>query len=92
VKDNQTAKNTDINRKEKIRARYRNRFTDKPEIIPADEQSNIFDSDKLPRVAMRLAPRISTGDTQQTASFELQRKYYEDLLMGKSVAEATEEG
>ena len=74
MQDNQTA-----NRKEQIRAKHRKAFADEVEIIPAMKQNKNFDDSRPLRIAI-YPPRISTGDTQQTTSFELQKSYYEELL------------
>ena len=73
MKDSRTAKLELKNRKEQIRAKYRGAF-----VIPVNEQDDIFDDCKPRWVA--IYPNITTGDTQQITSFELQKSYYEALL------------
>lgn len=49
------------------------------EFIPAKKQVDYFDRDVSLRVAVYA--RVSTGNIQQTSSYELQKKYYEDFVV-----------
>lgn len=62
----------------KIRERYKGADIDKAEIIPARRQIDLFD-DVERRVAVYV--RVSTGNIQQTSSYELQKNYYEDMIL-----------
>ncbi|MBR1643398.1 MAG: recombinase family protein [Butyrivibrio sp.] len=65
--------------KSKIRDRYKGVDPDLIKVIPANEESSIFDEDAKLRVAVYA--RVSTGDPRQTSSYELQKNYYEDFVM-----------
>ncbi len=62
----------------KIRERYKGADISKAEIIPARRQADIFD-DVERRVAVYV--RVSTNNLQQTSSYELQKNYYEDMIL-----------
>lgn len=62
----------------KIRERYKGADIDKAEIIPARRQVDLFD-DVERRVAVYV--RVSTNNIQQTSSYELQKNYYEDMIL-----------
>jgi len=62
----------------KIRERYKGADSDKAEIIPARRQADLFD-DVERRVAVYV--RVSTDNIQQTSSYELQKNYYEDMIL-----------
>lgn len=64
--------------KSKIRERYKGVDIDKAEIIPARKQADIFD-DVERRIAVYV--RVSTDNLQQTSSYELQKNYYEDMIL-----------
>lgn len=51
---------------------------DKYEYIPAKEQNDHVKADQYQRVA--IYARVSTDNPMQTTSFELQQKYYEELV------------
>jgi DNA invertase Pin-like site-specific DNA recombinase len=73
------AHKTKEEKKEKERARHRDINTDDIDFIPAIEQPvNIFYDDSPKRVGAYI--RVSTDDENQTSSFEMQRKVYEDLV------------
>ncbi len=64
-------------RKNKKRQKYKGN----PELmmeIPADPEEDIFDSSIHKRVA--IYARVSTGNEEQTSSYELQKNYYEDMV------------
>ena len=65
--------------KSKIRDRYKGVDPNLIKVIPANEESSIFDEDAQLRVAVYA--RVSTGDPRQTSSYELQKNYYEDFVM-----------
>ena len=66
--------------KEKVRRRM-NVTVDKDnyEYFPAKKQLDYYDNDVLQRVAIYV--RVSTDNVQQTTSYELQKKYYEDFVV-----------
>ena len=66
--------------KEKVRQRM-NVVVDKDnyEYFPAKKQLDYYDNDVLQRVAIYV--RVSTDNVQQTTSYELQKKYYEDFVV-----------
>lgn len=51
---------------------------DKYEYIPAKEQNDHVKADQYQQVA--IYARVSTDNPMQTTSFELQQKYYEELV------------
>ena len=51
---------------------------DKYEYIPAKEQNDHVKANEFQRVA--IYARVSTDNPMQTTSFELQQKYYEELV------------
>ncbi len=64
--------------KSKIRERYKGSDIGNAEIIPARKQADIFD-DIERRIAVYV--RVSTDNLQQTSSYELQKNYYEDMIL-----------
>lgn len=64
--------------KEKIRAKYKGINPDELEVIPALPKENIFEENKMRRVAVYA--RVSTGDPRQTSSYELQKNHYLDVV------------
>ena len=68
----------DKDKKDKIRARYRNAGTGKVNVTPATPQKDIFNDDGEKRVAVYV--RVSTDSVQQTSSFELQQNYYTGMI------------
>lgn len=65
-------------KKEKIRQRYKGVDEDQLTVIPAKPKLDIFDRDRNLRVAVYA--RVSTGDPNQTSSYELQKNHYTDLV------------
>ena len=65
--------------KSRIRDRYKGVAPELIKVIPAAEETSIFDEDAQLRVAVYA--RVSTGDPRQTSSYELQKNYYEDFVM-----------
>ena len=64
--------------KERIRNRYKGVSPDLLETIPAIEHVDILRDDSEKRVGVYA--RVSTDDSSQTSSFELQRNHYTDLI------------
>ncbi len=62
----------------KIRERYKGVDINNAEIIPARRQADVFD-DVERRVAVYV--RVSTDNLRQTSSYELQKNYYEDMIL-----------
>ena len=62
----------------KIRERYKGADINNAEIIPARRQADVFD-DVERRVAVYV--RVSTDNLRQTSSYELQKNYYEDMIL-----------
>ena len=66
--------------KERIRRRINTKINpENYEFIPAKKQIDYYDNDIVQRVAVYA--RVSTGNLQQTTSYELQKKYYEDFVV-----------
>ena len=68
----------DKDKKDKIRARYRNADTGGINVTPAIPQKDIFKDEGEKRVAVYV--RVSTDSVQQTSSFELQQNYYTGMI------------
>lgn len=68
----------DIER-ERVKKRYSNRK--QPDVIyPAKKQADFYDGDAHQRVAVYV--RVSTDNLGQATSYELQKNYYEEFVMG----------
>ncbi len=66
--------------RQKVRSRIQRRMdTENYEFIPAKKQIDYYDNDVAQRVAVYA--RVSTDNIQQTTSYELQKKYYEDFVV-----------
>ena len=65
--------------KAKIRRRYQGVDPGLIECIPGKPQVDFYDNDAHQRVAVYV--RVSTGDPNQTSSYELQKKYYEEFVV-----------
>lgn len=70
--------------REKMRERTRRRMQvnvdpENYEYYPEQFQADFFDNDIFQRVAIYV--RVSTTDTRQTTSYELQKKYYEEFVI-----------
>lgn len=65
--------------KDKIRKRYKGVDPDSLELIPAKEKKDIYEDTQEIRVAVYA--RVSTDDPRQTSSYELQKTYYENLII-----------
>ena len=67
-------------RKEKIRQRIRVHIDEENYVyIPEKKAPDYYDNDVFQRVAVYV--RVSTDSIQQTSSYELQKKYYEDFVV-----------
>lgn len=67
-------------RKERVRRRINTKVDPKNyEFIPAKKPIDYYDNDIRQRVAVYA--RVSTDNIQQTSSYELQKKYYEDFVV-----------
>lgn len=67
-------------RKERVRRRINTKVDPKNyEFIPAKKPIDYYDNDIRQRVAVYA--RVSTDNVQQTSSYELQKKYYEDFVV-----------
>ena len=67
-------------RKERVRRRINTKVDpENYEFIPAKKPIDYYDNDIRQRVAVYA--RVSTDDVQQTSSYELQKKYYEDFVV-----------
>ena len=66
--------------KEKVRKRIKTQIDpNEYAFIPAKKQVDYYDNDIQQRVAVYA--RVSTDNIQQTSSYELQKKYYEDFVI-----------
>ncbi len=66
--------------KERVRKRINAKIdVENYEFIPAREQVDYYDNNIYRRVAVYA--RVSTGSVQQTSSYELQKRYYEDFVV-----------
>lgn len=66
-------------RKERVRRRINTKVDpENYEFIPAKKPIDYYDNDIPQRVAVYA--RVSTDNVQQTSSYELQKKYYEDFV------------
>ena len=66
--------------KEKVRKRIKTQIDPNTyAFIPAKKQVDYYDNDIQQRVAVYA--RVSTDNIQQTSSYELQKKYYEDFVI-----------
>lgn len=69
---------SDDERKAKIRERYKGVSRDELEVIPAILPANFHEDTSDKRVAVYA--RVSTGDPNQTSSYELQKNHYQDMV------------
>lgn len=69
---------TNDERKAKIRERYKGISRDELEVIPAIKPPDFHDDTRDKRVAVYA--RVSTGDPNQTSSYELQKNHYQDMV------------
>lgn len=77
---NQSKKQKETEQKQKIHRRvYTKIDPENYEFIPAKKQIDYYDNDIPQRVAVYA--RVSTDNIQQTSSYELQKKYYEEFVI-----------
>lgn len=69
---------TDSERKARIRERYKGINREELEVIPAIVPASFHEDTSEKRVAVYA--RVSTGDPNQTSSYELQKNHYEDMV------------
>ena len=62
----------------KIRQRYKGVDKEELDLLPALPTENLFESAATKRVCAYC--RVSTGDVNQTSSYELQKNHYEDMI------------
>ena len=75
---NRKTKITIEERRAKIRRRYQNATTEGLEVISATPKVDFYVDTRIMRVAIYV--RVSTDDIAQTSSFEMQRKYFSDMV------------
>lgn len=71
-----------IDRKQRIRDRYRGVDTSELEVIPAKIVEGLGESTSIRRVAAYV--RVSTDNDEQTSSYELQKNYYTDYIKAQA--------
>ncbi|MBQ9232922.1 MAG: recombinase family protein [Lachnospiraceae bacterium] len=69
---------TKIEKKDQIRKRYKGIDSSLLDVIPAKPKEDIHDPNTIKRVAVYA--RVSTGDPNQTSSYELQKNHYSDFV------------
>ena len=67
-----------VDRKQRIRDRYKGVDTSELEVIPAKAVEGLGESTSIRRVAAYV--RVSTDNDEQTSSYELQKNYYTDYI------------
>ena len=67
-----------IDRKQRIRDRYKGVDTSELEVIPAKAVEGLGESTSIRRVAAYV--RVSTDNDEQTSSYELQKNYYTEYI------------
>ena len=72
-----------IDRKQRIRDRYRGVDTSELEVIPAKIVEGLGESTSIRRVAAYV--RVSTDNDEQTSSYELQKNYYTDYIKAQLI-------
>ena len=76
----QTTRRRTVDQKDRVRKRVRAKVDpNNYEFIPAKKQIDYYDNDIQQRVAVYA--RVSTDNIQQTSSYELQKRYYEDFVV-----------
>lgn len=68
--------------KNEIRKRYKGISSDEIDVIPAKEKDDFFNTDQPAIVGVYA--RVSTGDPNQTSSYELQINHYNDEVQKRS--------
>ena len=69
---------SNANEKARIRDKYRDSSSEGIEVIPAIGEIDFYSDVSSKRVAVYA--RVSTDDSRQTSSFELQQSHYEDIV------------
>lgn len=67
-----------VDRKQKIRDRYKGVDASELEVIPAKTVEGLEESTSIRRVAAYV--RVSTDNDEQTSSYELQKNYYTEYI------------
>ena len=70
-----------VDRKQKIRDRYKGVDISELEVIPAKIIEDLETSSVIRRVAAYI--RVSTDNDEQTSSYELQKNYYTDYIQAQ---------
>lgn len=78
MNENERTTMSDDERKAKIRERYKGISRDELEVIPAILPASFHEDTSDKRVAVYA--RVSTGDPNQTSSYELQKNHYQDMV------------
>lgn len=69
---------TAAERKERIRERYKGVDADTIDVIPAIKTESFYEDVREKRVGVYA--RVSTDDSRQTSSYELQKNHYMDVI------------
>lgn len=78
MKEYEKAANSQEEKKNRIRERYKGISRDELEFIPAKPKEKLFEETGIKRVCAYC--RVSTDDANQTSSYELQKNHYEDMI------------
>lgn len=77
-KNNQNPVVTNEEKKEKARRKYQNATIEGIDIIPANPKIDFFEDTREMRAAIYV--RVSTDNAAQTSSYEMQQKYFSDMV------------
>ena len=75
---NDVNSSSNADEKARIRDKYRDSSSEGIEVIPAIGEIDFYSDVSSKRVAVYA--RVSTDDSRQTSSFELQQSHYEDIV------------
>lgn len=78
MKEYEKTTNSQEEKKNRIRERYKGISRDELEFIPAKPKEKLFEDTGTKRVCAYC--RVSTDDANQTSSYELQKNHYEDMI------------
>lgn len=78
MKEYEKAANSQEEKKNRIRERYKGISREELEFIPAKPKEKLFEDTGTKRVCAYC--RVSTDDANQTSSYELQKNHYEDMI------------
>ena len=78
MKEYEKAANSQEEKKNRIRERYKGISRNELEFIPAKPKEKLFEETGIKRVCAYC--RVSTDDANQTSSYELQKNHYEDMI------------